>query len=497
MSAGRQGMRLRAKGEYASTASLRGQKLVRFLPGRLTKALLSPSHGSRRNRRIALSVVASGGARALQMATMLAIIPVAYGYLGVERFGFWMALTSVATFLAFADLGIGNGLINAIATADARGDRALARVQLSTAFWMLSAIALMLVAMFVPLFLAVDWSAWFKLSATPANHRDVNWSIIAAFLCFAIQMPLAVASKVRTGRQEIYVNSVFEAVGNCGMVLAVLAVVRWDGGLPTLVLCASGIPALGLLANLGHLIWRNPSLRPSWRDFSGHTARGLLKVGSMFLILNLSAAFAFASDTMLVIRIFGPETAGLFSIGLKLFGAFQTVIGICFMPLWPAYSEALGRMEIGWVRRAFTHSTLLSFMVAMPLALFLFAAANPLASLWLRSSFALPVSLLSAFAVWMVIQAAGTALGIFFNGAGLIRFEATIAVICAMVAFPAKILFAHAIGPSGVIWATVLSYVVFALVPSAIVIPRFFCRVNKQLSFEFGGKRNSKSVASL
>jgi O-antigen/teichoic acid export membrane protein len=410
--------------------------------------------------------------------TTLAVMPLAYGYLGVERFGFWVALTSATTFLAFADLGISNGLINAIATADARKDHALARVQLSTAFWMLAAIALILSAGFVPLFLGVDWSEWFRLTVTPANRHDVNWSIIAAFACFAIQLPLAVASKARAGRQEMYLNSLFEACGNCGIVLAVLAVVRLDGGLPMLVLCVSGIPALALLANFIHLAWQNPWLKPSWRNFSGQAARSLLSVGSMFFLLNLAAAFAFTSDTVLAIRMFGPETAALFSIALKLFGVCQTAVSICLMPLWPAYSEAIGRRDIVWVRRAFARSTLLCFAAAAPLALFLFFLANPLASMWLQSSVALPTALLAAFAVWMVLQATGTSLGIFFNGAGLVRFETAIAVICAAVAFPTKILLSHAIGYSGIIWATVLCYTVFVLVPSVTVIPKFLRRAN-------------------
>lgn len=415
------------------------------------------------------------------MISTFAVMPLAYQSLGIERFGFWMALTSAMSFLAFTDLGIGNGLINAISGADAREDHALARAQFSTAFWMLSAIAVVLSSAFVPISLAVDWVDWFGLTVAPADRQDVTLSVIAAFACFAIQMPLAVASKARAGRQEMYLNSVFDALGSCAVVLTAFAVVRFcGGGLTMLVLCVSGIPALMALANFVYLLWQNPWLGPSLRDFSGAAARALLRVGSMFLILNICVAVGFTSDTLVAIRIFGPEVAAVFSVGLKLFSVCPTAVSICLVPLWPAYNEAMVRKDFDWVRGTFVRSVLLSLATSTVLALFLFFLANPLASAWLRSSIALPVSLLAAFSVWMPILTTGGALAMFLNGAGLVRFETAITVIFSAIALPAKILLSHALGPSGIIWATVISYGVFVVVPSAVVIPKFFRRNSQE-----------------
>jgi O-antigen/teichoic acid export membrane protein len=447
-----------------------------LLTSRFIGALFGASHVARRNRRIVFSILASGGARALQMITTLAVMPMAYQSLGVERFGFWMALTSAVTFLAFADLGIGNGLINAIATADARENHVLARIQFSTAFSMLSAVAIVLAGVFVPIFLGVDWINWFNLMVTPSDRQDVRWSVVVAFACFAIQMPLTVASKARAGRQQMYLNSMFDAFGSCAVVFVMFAVVRARGNLTILVLCVSGIPAFMALSNFVCLLWQHPWLRPSLRYFSGAAARELLRVGSLFLLLNVCVAVGFTSDTLVAIRVFGPETAAVFSVGLKLFSICPTAASICLLPLWPAYSEAMLRKDFGWVRRTFVRSVVLSFAASTVLAVLLFFFANSLAAVWLRWNIVLPVSLLAAFAVWMPILAAGVALAMFWNGAGFVRFETAVTVIFSAVAFPAKILLSRAIGPSGIIWATVLCYSMFVVVPSAVVTPKFFRR---------------------
>src|SRR5690349_8533784 len=174
-------------------SSHRHPRSFEWARSRIGTGLFGGSHGARRNRRIAASVLASGGARGLQMLTTLMIIPFAYHYLGLERFGFWMALTSATSFLTFADLGIGNGLISAIAAADARNDREDARVEISTAFWMLSAVAIALSCAFIPLHRSLDWTDLFRLTIAPADREDVTWSVIAAFGCFAAKIPLDVA----------------------------------------------------------------------------------------------------------------------------------------------------------------------------------------------------------------------------------------------------------------------------------------------------------------
>src|SRR3982751_421810 len=73
-----------------------------------------------RYRRAALAVLASVAARGVSILTLLLTVPLTVGYLGEERYGLWMAVTSFLGFLVFADLGIGNGLINTISDAHAK-----------------------------------------------------------------------------------------------------------------------------------------------------------------------------------------------------------------------------------------------------------------------------------------------------------------------------------------------------------------------------------------
>ena len=90
-----------------------------------------------RHRRIAMTTLTSGIVKVITIATSIISVPLTIGYLGQERYGLWMTVTSAASLLAFADLGMGNGLLNAVSRANGANDRQDAKTNVSSAFFLL------------------------------------------------------------------------------------------------------------------------------------------------------------------------------------------------------------------------------------------------------------------------------------------------------------------------------------------------------------------------
>src|SRR5262245_42123374 len=101
-----------------------------------------------RQRRIALSALASALAKAISVSTALISVPLTLTYLGAERYGMWMTMSSLVAMLSFADLGIGNGLLASVASAHGRNDRDEIQSYVSSAYLVLSAIAIAIVGLF-------------------------------------------------------------------------------------------------------------------------------------------------------------------------------------------------------------------------------------------------------------------------------------------------------------------------------------------------------------
>src|SRR5689334_12266683 len=110
-----------------------------------------------RYRRIFLTALATFLSKGVHAAVLLISVPMAVGYLGKERYGLWMAITSLVSMWFFSDLGLSQGLMNALSAAHGKQDQQLARRSVSSAFFMLIAMSGLLGAIFV---IVHPWIPW-------------------------------------------------------------------------------------------------------------------------------------------------------------------------------------------------------------------------------------------------------------------------------------------------------------------------------------------------
>src|SRR5207249_4523694 len=89
--------------------------------------------GHERSRRATLTSASLIAAQGTAVASGLISVPLALGYLGVERYGLFVVVVSLVSLLSLADLGIGNALLNTVTDAQAQGNRSRAVMSLSGA----------------------------------------------------------------------------------------------------------------------------------------------------------------------------------------------------------------------------------------------------------------------------------------------------------------------------------------------------------------------------
>src|SRR5687767_3449452 len=176
-----------------------------------------------RHRRLTLTALASMSAKAVKVLTALVSVPLTINYLGAERYGLWMTISSLIAVLAFADLGIGNGLLNAISEADGRGDRALAARYVSSAFAMLLTVAVVLGVGIVIAYPRIAWGRVFNV-VSPIAVAEAGPAAAVFLACFVVSLPAGIVQRVQLGYQEGFANSIWEAAGSVvGLVGVLLA----------------------------------------------------------------------------------------------------------------------------------------------------------------------------------------------------------------------------------------------------------------------------------
>jgi len=431
---------------------------------------------SERHRKIVLTAAAAAIAKAVQAGSFLISVPLTLQYLGPERFGLWMTISSVIVMLGFADLGIGNGLLNAVSEASGKGDNEAIRRYISSAFFILGGIALGTLAIFLLAYPFISWASLFNVKS-PLAAQESGYAVLAFILCFVLNIPAGIVQRTQMGLQMGFVAHIWQIAGGVLSLLAILLAIHLQLSLPWLVFALAGTPVLVAALN-GMLFFggARPDVRPAKRFLSREAMRKVTHAGLLFLVLQIAAAAAFASDNIVIARMLGPEAVTQYAVPEKMFSVVPMLLGMILMPLWPAYGEAMAKGDGRWVRTIFGRSLKIALAVASILAFLLGYFAADILSLWVGHQVSPPLMLLLGMAVWKVFEGWGMAVGVFLNGANIVRLQAALATLMAVLAITLKIALIGPMGVAGVVWATIIAYVTVTFVPLSLVIPRLLRR---------------------
>ena len=129
-----------------------------------------------------------------------------------------LSITSVATVITFADLGLGFGLQNRIPELQISKDNSLHRAVSST-FFFLAASSLIVFFIFFLFGQNIEWYKVLNLHSLSAI-AEVNTSIylFAFFLCLSI--PFSIVQKIQIGFQEGYNTNIWSSGGSLMGLLA-------------------------------------------------------------------------------------------------------------------------------------------------------------------------------------------------------------------------------------------------------------------------------------
>jgi O-antigen/teichoic acid export membrane protein len=434
-----------------------------------------------RYRRIALTSVTAIAAKGIGILTALISVPLTIDYLGIERYGLWMTMSSVIALLGFADLGIGNGLLNAVAEADGKDDRDAACRYVSSAFFILLGIAIILLALLVSVYSFISWQRVYNVTSKLAI-KESGPATALLITMFIVNMPLGVVQRVQMGYQEGVRNHLWAIAGALAGFGGLLCVVNFKGGLQWLVLAVSGGPVLVMLINwFWEFKWLKPWLFPHWSAFDWETGRKIVSTGILFLILQIFSIIGNSSDNIVIAQILGVSAVASYSVTQKLFSVF--LISQYFsQSLWPAFGEALARSDYNWAQRTLTRALKVSILVSFICGIPLLLCGKWIISIWAGPNLVPSSLLLWGYFLWLFVASYGGSLASYNNHGDLLNKQVIFHGTASVIVLFLKIVLAHVQGVEGVIWGTALGYSIFSLIPLTILSYRSLSAGNKSLS---------------
>lgn len=302
-----------------------------------------PSTGRSRSRALAGGIVSALAGKMVGLAAPLLITPLAFRSLGAERYGLWMAVTSLTGMALFADFGLGNGLLTRLARLRGTGERPAAAREISSAYALLGALSVLLMVVLVATLRWVPWPALLN-AVDPTVARDARPVVLLCFGAFLVNIPLALIQRVQYAHQQVAQSNLWQAGGSLVSVALVYAAVTTGAGHVLVVAAAVlAVPVVNLANSVCYFAWQDRELRPRARHVRAAVARSLLRLGARFFLLSVLCSVVLNLDGFLISRVLGLPAAATYAVVLRMFALLTLFVTLVNLPFWPANGEALAR----------------------------------------------------------------------------------------------------------------------------------------------------------
>jgi O-antigen/teichoic acid export membrane protein len=290
-------------------------------------------------RQFALGVTAQGYAQLVNIGSQLVVLPVMLWLWGPERYGAWLIISALPTYLSMADLGFAQVAANEMTMLVARGARDRARAISDTAWAMILGVSVLAIVAF-GLFLAV----------VPIG-RVFNFpeSVVA-------DAPLACLALLGTVVLSLVLGVIgagFRATGRYGVMVASAATIRLVDLVALVVAAAAGgsflqVAVTILIVKLTattivavSFARQTPWLRPGLALAELPTARRLLVPSFGYLSFSLSNALNIQGVTLVVGALLGPTAVVTVSairtltrLGVQAAAVINHTMAVVYSPLF-------------------------------------------------------------------------------------------------------------------------------------------------------------------
>ncbi len=419
---------------------------------------LKPSNRSQsRLIKAGLTGSSSLAIKLISMGMNLISIPLTAKYLGAERFGLWLMLSTFLSWVSMADFGLANSLKNALATADGKEEREKAKIAVSSVFWLTVNISLILGILFYISYPFIPWARIFNITSDVAKS-EAGLAVIVVAILFLSRLILSIPSNIYHAYQEGYLYNSWEVISSILSIIGLIIAIIYKASLPVLVAVGFGTSLLGSLLSAIHLfIWRRPWLKPSLVYFRWNEAFSLLKIGFNFWLAQISAILLLQTDLILVAQFFGAVEVAKYGVTLKLFGLINLVQMSFLSPFWTAYTEAIARQDYQWVIKTFKYSIWIGTVWLIPTSGFLVIFGQNTIKILVNQDIIPGIGLLWAMCLTTIITGFMQPLAILLNGLGEVRIQAILGLPSGIFNLIISILLAHYLGTAGICLGTAVT----------------------------------------
>jgi len=428
---------------------------------------------SDRTKNITKHVVVSFLYKGGSILSTFLLVPLTINFLDTENYGIWLTLSSFIAWFSFFDIGLGNGLRNKFAEAKAKGDLTLAKAYVSSAYFTIGSLCILLIILFFGLNFFIDWTRVFNANAAMQKELSILMPIVFSFFC--LQLVVKLITTIYTADQHHSMQGKVTFYSNAISLLAIWFMIHFaKSSLLLFGTIFSVLPVL-LLVGLNVVAFSNryKEYSPSLNLWKKIYLKDIFGLGMKFFVIQMSGIILFTTDNIIITQLFGPKEVVPFNIAFKYISISNMVLSMILAPYWSTITEAYTKGDFDWIKKSMNN--LFKISLASIFIVLLMVVVSPFVyKMWIGNDVTIPLPLTIYMAVFFSLSIFYSPYTYFINGTGKVKLQMYSITLTAIINVPLCVFLAKnlELGVSGVIIATIL-----CLLPHAILCPIQYSKI--------------------
>ncbi|MCC6493816.1 MAG: lipopolysaccharide biosynthesis protein [Pirellulales bacterium] len=299
--------------------------------------------------RILRGVGATALGQVANAVIQLVSLPVFLAVWGVDAYGEWLVLSSLAAFLSMSDVGFATAAGNEMTMRVGRGDREGAIVVYHSMWALLTGLGLAVLAVVLAVLWLTPAAEWLALKTITPGYAAAVLSVLAVYILVGLQLGVVNAGFRCDG--NFARGQLLATIQRLAEFVAQIAAAVGTGSMLAVATAGLAVRCVSILQWLAILARTSPWLPPGVNRANAATIRPLVVPALSFMGMPLGHALGNQGMIQVVATTLGPGTVVVFSAHRTICNVVVQLMNTINRGVWPEFSLAYGAGDLELTRR--------------------------------------------------------------------------------------------------------------------------------------------------
>lgn len=386
-------------------------------------------------------------------------IPILLKGLGLESYGTWVTLSSIAAWLLFFDFGLGNSFKNIVA--EGNKDKIIKAYSLAISLYL-----------YVSLFLVCCFFVFILLNNSSIENQS---AVILLYIPLCLLFPLSLFGFGIQGLRLVGINAIIDALRVFIWILLSVSYIylvenKYLYILSLIFVLANIIPQM--LQLIVFKIKCDFSLRINLVSPLAIIKEDSFKLAIRFFVIQMSSLVSFNLGNILIYNYFSSADVALYDVYNKVFLAGLSIFNMTIAVLWPEITKAYFNGDLKLCQNLYRKISFIAIIFSFGVLVVAFKFELLLEILTLNNLLVVDTNLLWSIAILTILQAVAYCGAVVLNATNELRLQMLVSITSIFLIYPIFLILLNL--NFGVMSYTVATtcLVLFAAILYNVVVPK-------------------------